>query len=337
MGTAAIDTDGTRSRGTRCIAITGPFLSGKTTLLEAILARTGAIPRAGRVSEGTTVGDASPEARTHILSVEATFAETTFMDEPYAFVDLPGSVEFQADAAAILPVCDAAIVVCEPEAKRVPALQATLKSLASRKIPHLLFLNKMDTTTMHVRDIVPLLQPASEIPLVLRQIPIWEGDVVKGYVDLASERAYVYRDGAPSEMIAMPSSVKDRENEARFHMLEQLADHDEQLMEQLLTDVTPGQDRIFDDLAREMRDGLICPVFIGSALKGNGIFRLLKALRHEAPTIAETATRLGVAPNPSAIHVMKTLHQPHAGKLSVARILRGGLRDGEDVRHGTHT
>ncbi|MBO0753660.1 MAG: 50S ribosome-binding GTPase, partial [Bradyrhizobiaceae bacterium] len=80
--------------GPRCIALVGPFQSGKTTLLEAILARTGAIQRQGTVEAGTTIGDASKEARHHKMSVEATVATTSFMDDSYTFIDCPGSVEF---------------------------------------------------------------------------------------------------------------------------------------------------------------------------------------------------------------------------------------------------
>ena len=93
---------GGRRTGPKCIAIVGPFASGKTTLLEAILARTGAIPRQNPVSSGNTVGDHSAEARAHAMSVEATFATTEFMGEQITFVDCPGSVEFafESDAGA---------------------------------------------------------------------------------------------------------------------------------------------------------------------------------------------------------------------------------------------
>ncbi len=75
-------------------------------------------------------------------------------------------------------------------------------------------------------------------------------------------------------------------------MLEKLADHDDALMEQLLEDVPPPRDAVFDDLARELREGLICPVLLGSAMRENGVLRLMKALRHEAPGVAVTAKRL---------------------------------------------
>ena len=95
--------------------------------------------------------------------------------------------------------------------------------------------------------------------------------------------------------MALQGGDLDREKEARFSMLEKLADHDDALMEQLLEDIEPPRDAVFDDLARELREGLICPVLFGSALRENGVLRLMKALRHEAPGVAETASRLGAA------------------------------------------
>jgi len=325
---------GQPTRSARCIALVGPYLSGKTTLLEAILARTGAINRQGTVAAKNTVGDASEEARHHGMSVELNAATVDFLDDTFTFLDCPGSIEFQADAANVLSACDAAVVVCEPDAKKVPALQLILKQLEDRGIPHFLFLNKIDKAETRVRDIVPMLQPASTVPLVLRQVPIWEKDIVSGFVDLALERAHVYREHAPSEVIAMPQALAEREQEARFSMLEQLADYDDELMEQLLEDVQPPQDKVFDDLATELRDGLICPVLLGSAENGNGILRLLKALRHEAPFVESTVARLGAGGAASCAYVMKTFNTAHAGKLSLARVLTGKFADGDSVYGG---
>ena len=321
--------NGTGPRGPRCIALVGPFQSGKTTLLEAILARTGAIQRQGTVDAGTTVGDASKEARSHKMSVEATFATTTFMGDAYTFIDCPGSIEFIHDMRGVLPAVDAAIVVCEADEKKVPQLQLILRELEDRNVPHFLFLNKIDKADKRVRETLKLLQPASRAPLLLRQIPIWNGEIIAGFVDLALERAYVYKEHAPSEVIELRGEDLDREKEARFTMLETLADHDDELMEQLLEDIQPPRDKVFDDLAKELRERIVCPVMLGSATRANGVLRLLKALRHEAPTIADTAQRLGVkAENETVALVLKTFHTTHGGKMSVARLLAGQAGDG---------
>ena len=318
-----------KTLGPRCIALVGPFQSGKTTLLEAILARTGAIPRPGAVDAGSTLGDASKEARHHKMSVEATFATTTFMGDSYTFIDCPGSIEFIHDMRSVLPAIDAAVVVCEADDKKVPQLQLILRELEDQNIPHFLFLNKIDKADRRVRETLKLLQPASRVPLLLRQIPIWKNDIISGFVDLALERAFVYKEHAASEIIELGGENRSREKEARFSMLETLADHDDELMEQLLEDIEPPRDKIFDDLAKELRDRIVCPVLLGAAIRSNGVLRLLKALRHEAPGIAETAQRLGIKHGYDAVAlVLKTFHTAHGGKMSVVRLITGEAGDG---------
>jgi elongation factor G len=310
----------------------GPFQSGKTTLLEAILARTGATTRAGSVDGGTSVGDSSAEARRHKMSVALTAVTTSFMGDSYTFIDCPGSVEFVHDMRSVLPAVDAAVVVCEADEKKLPQLQIILREFEELNIPRFLFLNKIDRANKRIRETLSTLQPASRIPLVLRQIPIWNGDLIEGFVDLALERAFVYREHKASEVVALEGGNLDREKEARFSMLEKLADHDDALMEQLLEDITPPRDAVFDDLARELREGQICPVLLGSAARENGVLRLMKALRHEAPGVAETSKRLGATASKDALaYVFKTVHLQHGGKLSFARILAGRLDDGATI------
>src|SRR6476659_5921545 len=322
-------------RGPRCIALVGPFQSGKTTLLESILARTGAIPKAGSVDQGTSVGDASDEARQHKMGVGLTPATACFMGEAYTFIDCPGSIEFAHDMRAAIPAVDAAVVVCEADERKLPQLQIILRELEDLGIPRFLFLNKIDKANKRIRETLATLQPASRVPLVLRQIPIWNGELIEGFVDLALERAFVYREHKASEVMALDGGDLDREKEARFSMLEKLADHDDALMEQLLEDIQPPRDAVFDDLDRELREGLICPVLLGSAARQNGVLRLMKALRHEAPGVEATAKRLGVpsiGTKEALAYVVKTLHLQHGGKLSLARLLAGHLDDGATLQ-----
>jgi elongation factor G len=321
-----------RVAGPRCIAIVGPFSSGKTTLLEAILARAGAVPRQGSVPEGTTVGDSSPEARSHQMSVEVNIAQAEYMGDTYSFVDCPGSVELLSEAEGVLAASDCAIVVCEADEKKVPALQVILKSLEDRGIPRLLFLNKIDKGDKRVRETLEMMQPASSVPLVLRQIPIWKDGIATGFMDLALERGYIYQEHAASQVIDIADAERAREVEARFSMLEKLADYDDELMEQLLDDIEPERDRVFEDLIKDFRDGQICPVFIGSAEHGNGIQRLMKALRHETPSIDDTRKRLGQAIGDDAVvQVLKTIHTAHGGKMSISRVVNGTIGDGDIV------
>jgi len=329
MGQDVRSPQGTKQRGPRCVALVGPFQSGKTTLLEAILARTGAIPKAGSVDAGTSVGDASAEARHHKMGTSLTAVTTQFMGDSFTFIDCPGSVEFAHDMRAAMPAVDAAIVVCEADERKLPQLQVILRELEDLGIPRFLFLNKIDRASKRIRETLATLQPASRTPLVLRQIPIWNGDLIEGFVDLALERAFVYREHKASEVVVLDGGNLEREKEARFSMLEKLADHDDALMEQLLDDIQPPRDAVFDDLASELREGLICPVLLGSAIRENGVLRLLKALRHEVPGVSEAARRLGLGTSrEAAAFVFKTTHLQHGGKLSLVRMLSGRLEDG---------
>jgi elongation factor G len=326
------DGNGVRGTGPRCIALVGPFQSGKTTLLESIVERCGGLSRAGSVKAGNSLGDASPEARAHQMSTEPNVATVEFLGERFTFIDCPGSVEFLHEMRHVLPVVDAAVVVCEADDRKIPALELVLRELEEADIPRFLFLNKIDAATRRVRETLGLLQRASRTPLLLRQIPIWKNGIAVGFIDLALERAFIYREHAPSEIVPLADAEIGREKDARFSMLETLADHDDALMEDLLGDMEPPRDRVFDDLARDLQRGHVVPVLIGAAERGNGVTRLLKALRHEAPGLATTRGRIGVVDDGAPLaQVIKTWHSSHGGKVSLARMLRGRLAEGDVV------
>jgi elongation factor G len=322
----------TGGSGPRAVALVGPYGSGKTTLLESILSVTGAVQRKGAIAQKNTVGDSSAEARARQMSVEVNCATTKYLDESFTFLDCPGSIEFLSDTLHVLPGVDAAVVVCEPEPAKIQMLQPYLKLLDDLNIPHFLFINKIDKASGAVRDLLGLLQDASDKPLLMRQIPIVDGGHVKGFVDLALERAFQYAPHAESKVMEL-GALADEEKQARFAMLEKLADYDEHLMEELLSDQEPQRDEVFGDLAKELADGVVVPVLLGSAEGDNGIRRLLKALRHEVPDVTKAADRIGVSANGDAVvQILKTYNGAH-GKLSLARVLSGTLKDGA-VLHG---
>ncbi|MCH7487833.1 MAG: elongation factor G [Proteobacteria bacterium] len=316
----------------RCAALVGPYLSGKTSLLESLLAATGAITRKGTIKEGNTVGDSSAESRARQMSTELSVASADYLGDPWTFIDCPGSIELVQDAYNALLVSDAAVIVCEPVPDKALTLAPLMKFLAANAIPHIIFINKMDTATTGVREVFEALQKVSELPLVLREIPIREGDEITGHVDLVSERAFRWNEGKPSELIQIPDTVQERGKEARNEMLETLADFDDTLLEELLEDTVPSTEEIYSNLTRDLREGAIVPVFFGSAERDNGIRRLLKALRHEAPGPQETAARLGIDGGGEALaQVFKTQHASHTGKLSLVRVWRGEVADGDTM------
>ena len=322
--------------GPRTIALVGPYLSGKTTLLESILHICGATHRRGSVQEKNSVGDSSAEARERSMTVEVNAATCNYLGDTFTFLDCPGSIEFLQETLNALVGVDAAVVVCEADPDRVLTLAPLLHHLDELGIPRFVFVNKIDKAKGRIQDLLPPLQSVSAKPLVLRQVPIRQGTAdgttgeITGYVDLAMERAYYYRANAPSEIVELPANMSARAREARMTMLEKLADFDDHLMEELLSDVAPPRDEILADLTKDLQQGLIVPVMLGAGQTDHGVRRLLKALRHEVPAHRLAAERVGIDAADSALvaQVLKTYITPHGGKLSLTRIWSGILRDG---------
>jgi len=319
-----------RAAGTRSIALVGPGGAGKTSLAEALLFAAGAIGRQGNVADGSSIGDASPEARARGGSTELNLIHYDYMDDRYAVIDAPGSVGFAADGALGMAAADLALVVVDPDPARALLAEPTLRRLEALGIPHMIFVNKIDQARGSIQALLEALQPMSASPLIARWIPIRDGEKISGFVDIALERAYYYRPGQPSEQKDIPDDLAEREALERTHMLEQLADHDDVLLEQLLMDEVPDRKTVFEDLAKETGQSQIVPVLFGSAQNGFGIRRLMKALRHETPAPDAAAARLG-ASGPSAF-IFKVSHGGAMGRLSYARVFGGGLKEGQELK-----
>ena len=144
-----------------------------------------------------------------------------------------------------------------------------MKAIEAAGLPHLIFINKIDTLAGQVREIVAALQPYSQYPLVLRQIPIREHDSVTGYVDVVSERAYHYC-GEDSERVALPKELRAPEQEALAGLTEVLADHDDALLEKVIEDIAPSPDEIFATLHKDQASGTIVQVLFGAAVVNPG-------------------------------------------------------------------
>jgi elongation factor G len=316
--------------GSRNVAIVGPYLSGKTTLLESLLFVTGAISRKGSVKDGNTVGDSAAESRDRHMTVEISTASTEYNDTRFTFIDCPGSVEFAQETYNALMGVDAAIVVCEPIRDRVLTLAPLFKFLDDWEIPHLVFVNKMDRANIHVLETLHALKAVSSRPLVAHQYPILQGEQLIGFIDMVSEQAYKYHPGAAADPIPFPEHLKEEEHTARAEMLEALANFDDHLLEELLEDIEPPQEEILKDLKLELGADLVVPVFFGVAEQDYGVRPLLEALLREAPEPEATAERRlkNLKGNTPLAQVLKTYYTPQGGKLSLVRVWRGKLTDG---------
>lgn len=297
----------------RVITVIGPTGSGKSALVDAMGAFDG-------------------RASTLEISPTLRISEFTFIDEQWCAIDIAGGADHMGHAAPSMAASDAVIVCVPPEADAAVLAAPYLRLVEEAEVPAFVFVNRMDAASERVRDIIGSLQVYSTHPLVLRQIPIRDGSDIVGAVDLISERAWKYREGQPSDLIEIPETVADREESARTELLESLADFDDGLLEELIEDKRPPTEELFEITSRLAEKTATSPVFLGSALHTNGVFRLLKSLRHEAPDISVTASRLGVD-NAAAIGFLAD-NKKHAGKTVVLRAISDGVAAGSTLAGG---
>jgi elongation factor G len=289
----------------RTIAVLGASNTGKSTLIDRMCALEGSPNPAAGAGELRICG-------------------FTHLGEDWQAIDTPGSIEFLHVATDALLAADAAVVCVGPDPAAAVLASPYLHAVEAAGTPAVLFINRIDEATGRVRDIAAALQDYAEHPIILRQIPIREGGQVTGAVDLVSERAWSYREGGPSQLVEMPQDVSDREREARGELLEHLSEFDDWLLEELIEDRTPPNDAVFKLCARVLGENRVLPALIGSAGHGNGIVRVMKALRHEAPAPSVLRARLqeqaGLDEAPLAV-IFASAYRKHVGKTLLLRAL----------------
>jgi elongation factor G len=297
----------------RCFTVLGPSQTGKSTLVTKLASL-----------EGTPKKSVSPYG----LSL----TEFEYGGEAWCALDTPGTNESLALSQDSLLASDACILCVSPVPEEAVLAAPYLRAIEASGTPCILFVNRIDEPRGRLRDIIASLQAYSSHPLVLRQVPIREGETIVGHCDLISERAWRYREGQPSALIELPATAAEREHEARSELLEQLSEFDDWLLEEIIEDREPASDALFAIASRTLKENRIIPVLFGSASHSNGIKRLMKALRHEAPPVDALKSRLaGDAGADEAALAAVSLHayyRANIGKTILARALTDGLKQG---------
>jgi elongation factor G len=313
----ALMSDSKNGRSPRSVALVGPYGSGKSTLFDALMDAAGSPAKR------------PADPRNRPMTTEIRLGHCEYLGDRWSILDCPGSIEFSHETDAALAMADIAVVVCEPVLAKALTAAPLLKKLADEAVPHILFINKIDTLEGSVSDTLAALQSYTRSPLVLRQMPIVEGASVTGYVDIMSERAYRYRKGQQSELMQIPAAMMAEEQEALGRLVETLADHDDLLLEKVLEDLKPTPEELYRDMRKDLLAGSVIEVLLGSAENSYGVRRLWKALRHDAPEASETTERKGIGTQGTPLaQIFKTAYAGHTGKLSYARVWRGEIKDG---------
>ena len=290
----------------RVFTVLGPTQSGKSTLVDAMSSLD------GRATQFDVAG---------VVKLRS----FDYLDEPWMAIDIDGGADSLAYAGPAIAMSDA-VVLCVPPDPDAAVLSAPyLRLIEASGVPCFLFINRMDNPGGRIRDIVSGLQSYARHHITLRQVPIRDGDTIVGAVDLISERAWKYREGEPSALIEIPKSEVEHEKEFRAHLLEELSDFDDHLLEQLIEDKQPPSEEIYHLAAEVLQHHELIPAYIGAASHGNGLRRLMKALRHEAPGVEVARDRAGAGDGTIAIAAFADIKK-HIGKLVVLRAFGDGVK-----------
>jgi elongation factor G len=327
----------------RNVALAGHGGSGKTTLAEHLLYIAGHIDRVGSVEAGNTTSDFDPEEQRRKISLNATLLPIEWEGYKINLIDTPGFPDFIGELYSAIQVVDSVILVAPAQAELEVGFENAWELCEARKLPRLIFVNKMERDGADYNGLVQTLRNAYGNRIVPLQIPIGTETQFKGVVDVLHQKAYLGkdRDVAPSPV---PAELQSEVERAREMLMEAAAESDDALLEKYLEGTPLTDEELVHGFHEGVRTGRIVPVLCGSAALGEGLAPLLQAILELTPSPAEapapkatdlrTGDPIELKPDPSAplaAFVFKTTADPFVGKLTYFRVYSGTLRADSQV------
>lgn len=331
---------------TRNIGIIAHIDAGKTTTTERILFYTGRTHRMGSVDDGTTVTDWMEQERERGITITAAAVTCFWRDCRINIVDTPGHIDFTAEVQRSLRVLDGGVVVFDAVAGVEPQSETVWRQADRYQVPRICFVNKMDRIGADFWRTVEMIRDQLASNPVAIQVPIGAEDKFRGVVDLLTMQAIVYTDdlGTVQEATDIPDELLLETQQRREYFLEQLAEHDDAVMEKYLE----GEDISEAELRRALRGatlrGEVVPVLCGSALRNKGVQPVLDAVVDYLPSPLDVPPMTGINPRtgtewkcypdeskPFAALVFKVVSDPYVGRLVYLRVYSGRLNVGKAV------
>jgi elongation factor G len=333
----------------RNVALVGHAGNGKTTLAEALLFRAGAITRMGSVEAGTTASDTEDEERARTQSLSLTVLPFTWGEHHVNLIDTPGYADFAAEVEAALRVADLLVFVVDAVAGVQSEDERLWRLAAARGIPRLVFVNKMDRERADfdrvLGEIRERFSPTGIEPV---ELPVGQEAGFHGVADLVTEHVWLYDSGQGEESEELPPEIAEREHEEHEHLVEDVVEHDDALLERYLEGEQPTPEELERALHEGVDRALVFPVLVGSAAGPVAVDRLAEFIAHVGPSPAEVAPPVAEAGGdvvevpcdpggrPVAF-VFKTVTDPYVGQLSMFKVLSGTVAVDDvlvDVRTG---
>ncbi|HAY34696.1 MAG TPA: elongation factor G [Ignavibacteria bacterium] len=263
---------------TRNIGIMAHIDAGKTTTTERILYYTGRLHRIGEVHEGAATMDWMEQEKERGITITSAATTCQWKDHRINIIDTPGHVDFTAEVERSLRVLDGAVALFCSVGGVEPQSETVWRQADKYRVPRMAFVNKMDRTGADFFHAIEMMKERLKANAVPIQLPIGQGDIFNGIIDLITMKARMYNDetlGATFEDIEIPESLKEQANEYRQKLLEAVADVDDSLLEKFLSGQEISEMEIIDVLRKATIDVKIIPVLCGSSFKNKGVQNLL--------------------------------------------------------------
>ena len=335
----------------RNIGIIAHIDAGKTTTTERIMFYTGKTHRIGSVDDGTTVTDWMVQERERGITIVSAAVSAEWKGYQFNLIDTPGHIDFTAEVQRSLRVLDGGVVVFDAVQGVEPQSETVWRQADRYGVPRICFVNKMDRVGASYERTIESIKDrlgANPIPM---QVPIGFEATFRGVVDLLTMKAIVWEDdlGKEPKVAEIPGDLKEQAEEARRHMVEKIAELDDDLIMKFLE----GAEISIDEMKAALRRGVIenkaYPVFAGSSLKNKGVQVLLDAVIDYLPSPADIPAVKATDPKnndaeielpaddsaPLSALVFKIVTDPYVGRLAYVRIYSGVLSQGQSVLNST--
>ncbi|HKI55534.1 MAG TPA: elongation factor G [Trueperaceae bacterium] len=327
----------------RNVAVLSHSGAGKTSLVEAMLFRAGAIASLGRVEDGSTVSDNAPEEKRRKISIYTSIHPYTWKGEPFNVLDTPGYADFAGEIRGAQAAADAALVVVSAVSGVAVGTERVWSSSVERELSSLFVINKMDRENADFFRTMADIEATLPGNIAAIQIPIGQAEDFRGIVDLLEMKAYTWPDGEPVAG-PIPDEVSGVAQEYRDRLVEAIVETDDDLMMQYLEDSELDGEALMRAFDAAVRGGELTPVLLTSATRVMGVSLLMDFMNHGVrhvedhkplPVDKGEPPQLGEG-HPFGARVFKTVVDPYMGKVSLMRVLSGSLKQGDNVKDPNH-
>lgn len=322
--------------------------AGKTTTTERILYYTGRLHRMGEVHDGAATTDWMEQEKERGITITSASITTEWKDHRLTLIDTPGHVDFTAEVERALRVLDGAVALFCAVGGVEPQSETVWRQADKYRVPRIAYINKMDRVGADFDRAVSMIRDrfgANPVPL---QIPMGEGELFNGLIDLITFQAVWYHEdsqGLHFEEGEVPEDLREQARAAREQMLESISDYDDHLMELFLEDKEIPEGKLREAIRKATLDIKIVPVMCGSSYKNKGVQRLLDAIVHYLPSPLDRGDIVGHDPDDAEIEIVrkqeddepfaglafKIMTDPYVGRLTYIRVYSGTLRQGDAI------